>query len=139
MGADAAHVARFDEDAIVTVSGFGSSVPPAGARLPREGDRSIARVARTGRTARVDDYAALRRADPVSAGQVPTDLACGVSAPIRAGTRLWGGIVAVRRVGGSPFTEADERRLSASPTSSGSRSRTPRSMAACARSPPPTR
>jgi diguanylate cyclase (GGDEF)-like protein/putative nucleotidyltransferase with HDIG domain len=110
MGADGAHVVRFEEDAIVTVGTFGSA-PPIGARFPKEGDRSIAQVARTGRTARVDDYAALRRADPVSAGLVPEDLACGVATPIRAGTRLWGGLIAERLLGGSPFTEAEERRL----------------------------
>jgi diguanylate cyclase (GGDEF)-like protein/putative nucleotidyltransferase with HDIG domain len=111
MRADAAHVVRFDEQAIVTVGGFGATAPAAGTRLPREGNGSIAQVARTGRTARVDDYAALRRADPGAAGVVPGDVACSVSAPIRAGTRLWGGIVAVRLLGGSPFTEAEERRL----------------------------
>jgi diguanylate cyclase (GGDEF)-like protein/putative nucleotidyltransferase with HDIG domain len=110
MGADGAHVVRFDEDAIVTVGSFGSA-PPIGARFPKEGDRSAAQVARTGRTARVDDCAALRGADPVSAGLVPDDVACGVSAPIRAGTRLWGAIVAQRLLGGSPFTAAEERRL----------------------------
>ena len=111
VGADAAHVARFDEDAIVTVGAVGRAAPTVGARFPKEGDRSIAQVARTGRTARVDDYAALRRADPVSAGVVPRAFASGVSAPIRAGSRLWGGILTVRLAGGSPFTEADERRL----------------------------
>jgi diguanylate cyclase (GGDEF)-like protein/putative nucleotidyltransferase with HDIG domain len=110
MGADGAHVVHFDEDAIVRVGSFGSA-PPIGARFPKEGDRSAAQVARTGRTARVDDYAALRGADPISAGLVPEDVACGVSAPIRAGTRLWGAIVAQRLLGGSPFTEAEERRL----------------------------
>ena len=110
MGADGAHVVRFEEDAIVTVGGFGSA-PPVGARFSKEGDRSVARVARTGRTARVDDYAALRRADPVSAAVVPDDRACGVCAPIRAGTRLWGGIAAERLLGGAPFTDGEERRL----------------------------
>ena len=42
---------------------------------------------------------------------VPEDVACGVSAPIRAGTRLWGAIVAQRLLGGSPFTAEEERRL----------------------------
>ena len=111
MGADEAHVVRFDADAIVTVGSFGSPGPTRGARFPKEGHRSIAQVARTGRTTRVDDYAALRRVDPVSARVVPEDLGSGLTAPIRAGARLWGGLIAVRLVGGSPFTEADERRL----------------------------
>ncbi len=111
MGADEAHVVRFDADAIVTVGSFGSPGPTRGARFPKEGHRSIAQVARTGRTTRVDDYAALRRVDPVSARVVPEDLGSGLTAPIRAGERLWGGLIAVRLVGGSPFTEADERRL----------------------------
>jgi diguanylate cyclase (GGDEF)-like protein/putative nucleotidyltransferase with HDIG domain len=111
VGADAAHVARFDHDAIVTVGASGPIAPAPGARFPRDGDRSIAQVARTGRRARVDDYEALRRADPVSAGIVPEGLGSGISAPIRAGPRLWGGILAVRLAGRERFSEADERRL----------------------------
>jgi diguanylate cyclase (GGDEF)-like protein/putative nucleotidyltransferase with HDIG domain len=109
--ADTARVLRFDEEAIVVVGTYGPGAPPVGTGFPRAGGRATAQVAGTGRTARVDDYAALRRADPVSAEVVPSDFGSGIAAPISAGARLWGGLLVVRLEGGAPFTHGDESRL----------------------------
>lgn len=89
--AESARVARFDPDAIVVVGTWGGDPPPVGTRFPREGGRTIARVLATGRSARVADYAALRRADPVAAEVVSPDYGSGMAAPIRAGATLWEG------------------------------------------------
>ena len=108
---DSARVARFDDDAIVVVGTWGGDAPPVGTRFPREGGRTIARVLATGRSARVSDYATLRTTDVVSAEVVPEGYGSGMAAPIRAGGRLWGGLLVIRLADGTAFTDADERRL----------------------------
>ena len=111
FAAESARVARFDEEAIVVVGTWGEDAPPVGTRFPREGGRTIARVARTGRSARVSDYGALRGTDAVSAEVVPADYGSGMAAPIVSGGRLWGGLLVIRFAAGTAFTEADELRL----------------------------
>ena len=109
--AESARCARFDADAIVVVGTWGGDSPPVGTHFPREGARTIARVLATGRSARVADYAALRRADPVAAEIVSADYGSGMAAPIRAGATLWGGLLLIRLADDEAFTQADEERL----------------------------
>ena len=58
LGVDATHLGRFDADGtVVSVAQWGSYAGvPIGARFPLEGDSVSARVLRTGRPARMDDY-----------------------------------------------------------------------------------
>ena len=59
LGVDATHLGRYDADGtVVSVAQWGSYPGvPIGARFPLEGDSVSARVLRTGRPARMDDYA----------------------------------------------------------------------------------
>ena len=111
FSADSSRVARFEDDAIVVVGTWGDDAPPVGTRFPRGGGRTIARVAQTGRSARVSDYAALRSDDAVSAQVIPADYGSGMAAPIVSGGRLWGGLLVIRFAAGTAFTEAEEERL----------------------------
>ena len=111
-GPDVAHVARFDEDAIVTVGDLRlGGAPhrrrgfPARASGRSRGSRAPAAPPASTTTPRCAG------ADPVSAGVVPDGLGCGVAAPIRAGTGCGAASSRSGSSAASPFTEADERRL----------------------------
>ena len=110
LGGDLGSVARFEDEygEIVGLWGAGTGLR---VRHPLTGDRCMARVARTGRPARVDDYSALRARDPSSREIVPDSYGAGVGVPIRVGDDLWGGILAVRAPGRDPFPPEAERIL----------------------------
>ena len=109
--ADNARVTRFDDDAIVVVGTWGRETPPVGAHYPRDAGRTMAQVVATGRPARVADYDELRASDPAAASHIPANYRSGMSAPIRAGARVWGGLMVIRLTGGDSFSEGDELRL----------------------------
>jgi signal transduction histidine kinase len=79
-------------------------VAPAGTRIPVTGDISIARVWRTGRAARIDDYTGV-----VGAEVIPRRVGASVSAPIAVEGRLWGVLMA--RSPGPPLPAGTEERL----------------------------
>jgi PAS domain S-box-containing protein len=80
------------------------SVAPPGTRVPVVGDTGIARVWRTGRAARIDDYDGVAG---VEVGQ--RDIGASVSAPIVIEGRLWGVLLASSPV--EPLPAGTEERL----------------------------
>jgi signal transduction histidine kinase len=82
----------------------GDSVAPPGTRIPVVGDIGIARVWRTGRAARIDDY------DGVASVEVIVrDIRASVSAPIVVEGRLWGVLLEGSPV--EPLPAGTEERL----------------------------
>jgi signal transduction histidine kinase len=61
------------------------SVAPPGTRIPLVGDIGVARVWRTGRAARIDDYTGIAGVEAI-----PRKIGASVSAPIVVEGRLWG-------------------------------------------------
>jgi PAS domain S-box-containing protein len=98
LGVDATHLGRFDPDGtVVSVAQWGRDAGvPIGARFPLEGDSVSARVLRTGRSARMDDYtdapgtiAATVRAE--------TEIRSSIGVPISVEGRTWGVMIASSR------------------------------------------
>lgn len=110
FGADGGRVARFRGDVaeVVGTWGVGAEV---GQRFSLRGRRTLALVAATGRPARVDDYRALRAADPDSARTVDAVYRSGMAAPIRWGGVLWGGLLALSTRDDAAFAPGAEDRL----------------------------
>jgi signal transduction histidine kinase len=107
LGADVTTIARFEPDATATIlAGVGTNAPLAG-RWPIEPPLSIAKVFRTGRPARVDDFAVLEGGLADYARR--EGLRSSVASPIHVGGRVWGAIVASSRRG--PFPADAERRI----------------------------
>ena len=111
LGVDATHLGRFDPDGtVVSVAQWGRYAGvPIGARFPLEGDSVSARVLRTGRSARMDDYtdapgtiAATVRAE--------TEIRSSIGVPISVEGRTWGVMVASSR-NPAPFPAETESRL----------------------------
>jgi signal transduction histidine kinase len=98
LGVEAARIARYEGDETFTVvgdwgdSGFTIAV---GTVLPLGGENVISLVHRTGRPARVDDYAKATGALGVYVRGLGTRFAVG--APITVDGRLWGCIIAASR------------------------------------------
>ena len=109
LGVEAARVARF-EDGNAEIVGAWSDPERVGdpapvlARLPLDADTAIARVYRSGRPERVDDFRAI--ATPV-ASQIARRYRSAVAAPVRVGGTLWGAVSAVSTVPGF-FSESAE-------------------------------
>jgi PAS domain S-box-containing protein len=80
------------------------SVAPPGTRIPVVGDIGIARVWRTGRAARIDDYDGV-----ASAEVILRRIGASVSAPIAVEGRLWGVLLAGNPV--EPLPAGTEERL----------------------------
>jgi signal transduction histidine kinase len=106
------NLTRFEDDGTQTVlagwSVNGTPIFPVGPGVPLQGDAAVAKVSRSGRPERVDDYSEIdgELAEMVrSAG-----IASAVAAPITVAGRLWGAIVATT---GTPhtFAEGTEQRL----------------------------
>jgi signal transduction histidine kinase len=102
LGVDSTDMVRYENDGTATVLGAwsASGAPsfPVGTSVPVEGDSVTAKLYRSGRPERVDDY-------PGIGGELAERLrAFGISsavgAPIRVAGRLWGAIMAV---GGEPY------------------------------------
>jgi signal transduction histidine kinase len=109
LGAEDTAMFRFEDDAAVTlVAAWGKreSLLQTGRRLALGGDNVTARVRRTGRPARIDDY-------DVATGAIGThmrgiDTGAAVGCPIVVNGRLWGVMIAAQRAHAPlpPDTEA---------------------------------
>jgi PAS domain S-box-containing protein len=112
LGTPSASLVRYEDDRRVTVVGAwrepGSDINPVGTSFALDGDSVIARVLRTGRPQRIDDY---ERAGGTLAEQLHgLGYRSSVAAPIAVGGRLWGALIAsTRRPEG--MAERSERRL----------------------------
>jgi PAS domain S-box-containing protein len=111
LGVHATHLGRFDPDGtVVSVAQWGRYAGvPIGARFPLEGDSVSARVLRTGRSARMDDYtdapgtiAATVRAE--------TEIRSSMGVPISVEGRTWGVMIASSR-DTAPLPAETESRL----------------------------
>jgi signal transduction histidine kinase len=112
LGVDSANILRFEDDGMQTVVGAWAAVGapwfPPGERVPIDGETVSAKLRRTGRPQRVDDYSGVR-------GELVKRLRAigvksAVGAPVIVAGRVWGGIVASS---GRPraFAEGTENRL----------------------------
>jgi GAF domain-containing protein len=110
LGVDATHVGRYDGDGtVVSVAQWGSHQGiPTGARFALEGDSVSARVLRTGRPARMDDYEHATGAIAATIRQMGIRSAIGV--PISVEGRTWGVMTATSK-GAAPFPADTESRL----------------------------
>jgi signal transduction histidine kinase len=96
LGVNSTNLTRFEEDGTQNVvagwSVHGAPVFPVGPGVPLEGDAAVAKVSRTGRAARVDDYSEVggELAERIRAAGI----ASAVAAPIKVAGRLWGAVVA---------------------------------------------
>jgi signal transduction histidine kinase len=96
LAIESTNLTRFEEDGTQTVLGgwsvHGAPVFPVGAGVPVDGNAAVAKVRRSGRPKRVDDYTGLE-------GEVPTRLrragiASAVAVPITVAGELWGAVIA---------------------------------------------
>ena len=110
LGVDATHIGRYDSDGtVVSVAQWGNYPGvPIGARFPLEGDSISARVLRTGRPARIDDYEDAPGVIAATIRQLGIRFSIGV--PISVEGRPWGVIIATSK-GPSPFPAETESRL----------------------------
>jgi len=112
LGTPSASLVRYESDGRATLVGAwrepGSHINPVGSSFALDGDSVIARVLRTGRAQRIDDY---ERAGGTLADQLRTlGYRSSVAAPVTVGGRLWGALIAsTRRPEG--MAERSERRL----------------------------
>ena len=91
LGADAAHMGRFDAEGTVTVLGAWSRTGeqvPVGRRVELEGESIAGLVARTRRPARIRDYE--RAGGPAAALSRELGMRSAVGAPIVVDQDLWG-------------------------------------------------
>jgi signal transduction histidine kinase len=98
MGVDHVRMWRFEEDdAGTTVASTGEldDEMPVGRREQLPEESLSGRVLRTGRSARIDDYAEV--ADPVGKRALEIGVASAVATPVVVEGRLWGAMVAVSR------------------------------------------
>jgi GAF domain-containing protein len=109
LGVDATHLGRYDGDGtVVSVAQWGSHQGiPTGARFALEGESVSARVLRTGRPARMDDYEHATGAIAATIRQMGIRFAIGV--PISVEGRTWGVMTATSK--GAPFPAETESRL----------------------------
>jgi PAS domain S-box-containing protein len=84
---------RYEDDETATLAGSWGTLhagTPVGDRFPLDGDSVTARVFRTGRPARMDDYSHARGA--VGEAFKALDVRAGIGVPIVVDGRLWGSI-----------------------------------------------
>ncbi|HEV2922709.1 MAG TPA: histidine kinase [Solirubrobacteraceae bacterium] len=96
LDAESAWMDRYDDDGKATVVaswGPGGNALPVGTRFIFEGDSVVGLVRRTGRSARVDDYARASGYTGDIARKLGLPLS-GVGSPIVVGGRLWGAMLA---------------------------------------------
>jgi PAS domain S-box-containing protein len=110
LDVDATHLGRYDGDAtVVSVAQWGGH---AGVRIgdafPLEGESVSARVLRSGRPARMDDYEEARGAIATTIRGM--GIRSAVGAPIFVESRTWGVITATSK-GAEPFPAETESRL----------------------------
>ncbi len=106
LGGQHTHINRYETDDLATCVAAWGRPDTVGLRFSLGGDSITARVARTGRPARLDDYSD-------AAGQIADDartraVRSGVGVPIVVDERLWGVVVATLRQTGAlpPDTES---------------------------------
>ena len=96
LGVNSTNLTRFESDGTQTVlagwSVHGAPVFPVGGGVPLGGAAAVAKVSRSGRPERVDDYAELPGALPEQIRAA--GIASAVAAPIKFAGRLWGAVVA---------------------------------------------
>jgi GAF domain-containing protein len=95
LGVDSIEMARYDDDAVaVVVAGWGrlTTAVPIGTRVPLGGRNATSLVFRTGRAARIDDYAASTGA--IGARVTAEGVHAAVATPIFVEGRLWGAMIA---------------------------------------------
>jgi PAS domain S-box-containing protein len=110
LDAEATTIVRLEPDgtmAIVASGGTANEVLPVGARIELGPDMVLGRVARTGRSARVDGYAAA--STPVEERVRRMGIDCTVGVPIVVEGSLWGSIAA--GTAGAPFPADAEQRM----------------------------
>jgi signal transduction histidine kinase len=112
LGVDSTDVMRYEGDGTATMVGgwAGSAGPsfPVGMSVPVEGETVCAKLYRTGRPQRVDDY---RRVDSELAARLRSHgMLSAAGAPIIVAGRLWGGLMAASRHAYS-FPEGTEHRI----------------------------
>jgi signal transduction histidine kinase len=105
---------RFDDGVAVFVGrfgGLGAIVNEVGAHVSLESDSAVARVFRTGRSARIDAYDELGG----ETAEVMRDAGyhCWAAAPVSFGGRLWGALVVAAASAEALPPETTERRLEA--------------------------
>jgi PAS domain S-box-containing protein len=110
LGVDATHLGRYDADGtVVSVAQWGSYAGvEIGARFPLEGDSVSARVLRTGRPARMDDYGDAPGVIAATIRQIGIRFSIGV--PISVQGRTWGVMIATSKAA-EPFPAETESRL----------------------------
>ncbi len=111
VGADYAHMARYDPDGVRTVVAAWSSsgVPfPVGSQAGLGGQNVTTLVFRTGEAARMDDRAAA--SGPIADAIREFGLRAVVGVPVSVGGRLWGVMIAASRV--QPLPAGTEAQLS---------------------------
>src|SRR5215217_853901 len=112
LGVDSTDMLRYEQDGTATVVGAwtASGAPsfPVGTSVPVEGETVTAKLYRSGRPQRVDDYT--RVGGELAARLREFGIKSAVGAPIKVAGRLWGAIMAV---GEEPyaFPEWTERRI----------------------------
>jgi signal transduction histidine kinase len=108
MEVDHVRTWRFENGTATTVASAGTfeAAMPVGVREPLYDYSLAGRVRRTGRSQRVDDYAATR--GPIGERALEIGMGCGVAIPIVVEGRLWGAMVAAARQAWklAPDTEA---------------------------------
>ncbi|GAA2326134.1 hypothetical protein GCM10010170_000660 [Dactylosporangium salmoneum] len=110
VGTDGALIVRFDDGEGTVLAAWGAEGAPAhvGDRVPLDGDSVSAWVYRTGRPARMDDYA--EAAGPVAARMREHNIRAAVGAPIVVEGRRWGVVTATVH-GDQPLAEEAEERV----------------------------
>ena len=112
LDADGGAVVRFEGGTLgVLIGSWAAEDVPLrllGVGLPLSGDSASARVFRTGRAARMENYRMLD--EPTAQVMGPIPYRSGVAAPIRVGSQLWGAVAAVTR-SPVPFPPGSEERL----------------------------
>jgi PAS domain S-box-containing protein len=107
VAADATALMRYEADGFATLlAELGDLGFPVGTRVPLTGRSATSEVRRTGRTARIDNYA--HASGPIAERLRARDLSSGVAAPIVVEGRLWG-VMASAWTGGPPPQDAEAR------------------------------
>jgi PAS domain S-box-containing protein len=110
LGADGVTLSRYESDDEVTVvaqSGVGAAVAPAGTRLSLTGDSVAAKVRRTRRAARIEDYTGRHGAIAKLIRDVGVHSAVG--APIVVAGELWGVTITLWGREHAPPGDTEER------------------------------
>jgi len=110
---DSAHLAAYGSDGTAEIVGAWSqsgTTAPVGTRIAPDGDSILARVLRTQRSARIDEYTADK--GPVAALAYAMGVRAAVGSPIVVAGRIWGVMVAAAQRP-EPLPAAAESRIGA--------------------------